>query len=150
MASYRELESFATFASDLDDASKKQLARGARLVEILKQGEHQPWAVEDQIVTIYLAISGEYDIVPTEEVRRFESQLIEELHRNVPQVYEQIDGGKELSDESKDTLARAVADFKKIFRLQDGTPLLGEQEELDEDEVTRETLQVKRQASRKV
>ena len=82
LASFRELEDFAAFASDLDDASKRQLARGSRLVEILKQGEHHPWPVEDQIVTIYLASNGHYDEVPVGEVRRFEEQLMSELHRN--------------------------------------------------------------------
>lgn len=147
LASYRELEGFAAFASDLDDASKRQLARGSRLVEVLKQGEHHPWSVEDQIVTIYLASNGYYDEVPVEEVRRFEEQLMSELHRNSSDIFDAIDGGAPLTDEVISTLVNATEAFKKIFRLSDGSPL--HVEAMEEDAVTQETLQVKRTASRK-
>lgn len=147
LASYRELEGFAAFASDLDDASKRQLARGSRLVEVLKQGEHHPWSVEDQIVTIYLASNGYYDEVPVEEVRRFEEQLMSELHRNSSDIFDAIDGGAPLTDEVISTLVNATEAFKKIFRLSDGSPL--RVEAMEEDAVTQETLQVKRIASRK-
>lgn len=147
LASYRELEGFAAFASDLDDASKRQLARGSRLVEVLKQGEHHPWSVEDQIVTIYLASNGYYDEVPVEEVRRFEEQLMSELHRNSSDIFDAIDGGAPLTDEVISTLVNATEAFKKIFRLSDGSPL--RVEAMEEDAVTQETLQVKRTASRK-
>ena len=147
LASYRELEGFAAFASDLDDASKRQLARGSRLVEVLKQGEHHPWSVEDQIVTIYLASNGYYDEVPVEEVRRFEEQLMSELHRNSSDIFDAIDGGAPLTDEVISTLVNATEAFKKIFRLSDGSPL--RVEAMEEDAVAQETLQVKRTASRK-
>ena len=147
LASYRELEGFAAFASDLDDASKRQLARGSRLVEVLKQGEHHPWSVEDQIVTIYLASNGYYDEVPVEEVRRFEEQLMSELHRNSSDIFDAIDGGAPLTDEVISTLVNATEAFKKIFRLSDGSPL--HVEAMEEDAVTQETPQVKRTASRK-
>ena len=147
LASYRELEGFAAFASDLDDASKRQLARGSRLVEVLKQGEHHPWSVEDQIVTIYLASNGYYDEVPVEEVRRFEEQLMSELHRNSSDIFDAIDGGAPLTEEVISTLVNATEAFKKIFRLSDGSPL--HVEAMEEDAVTQETLQVKRTASRK-
>lgn len=147
LASYRELEGFAAFASDLDDASKRQLARGSRLVEVLKQGEHHPWSVEDQIVTIYLASNGYYDEVPVEEVRRFEEQLMSELHRNSSDIFDAIDGGAPLTDEVISTLVNATEAFKKIFRLSDGSPL--RVEAMEENAVTQETLQVKRTASRK-
>ena len=147
LASYRELEGFAAFASDLDDASKRQLARGSRLVEVLKQGEHHPWSVEDQIVTIYLASNGYYDEVPVEEVRRFEEQLMSELHRNSSDIFDAIDGGAPLTDEVISTLVNATEAFKKIFRLSDGSPL--HVEAMEEDAVAQETLQVKRTASRK-
>lgn len=147
LASYRELEGFAAFASDLDDASKRQLARGSRLVEVLKQGEHYPWSVEDQIVTIYLASNGYYDEVPVEEVRRFEEQLMSELHRNSSDIFDAIDGGAPLTDEVISTLVNATEAFKKIFRLSDGSPL--RVEAMEENAVTQETLQVKRTASRK-
>ena len=147
LASYRELEGFAAFASDLDDASKRQLARCSRLVEVLKQGENHPWSVEDQIVTIYLASNGYYDEVPVEEVRRFEEQLMSELHRNSSGIFDAIDGGAPLTDEVITTLVDATEAFKKIFRLSDGSSL--QAEAMEEDAVTQETLQVKRTASRK-
>lgn len=146
LASFRELEDFAAFASDLDDASKRQLARGSRLVEILKQGEHHPWPVEDQIVTIYLASNGHYDEVPVGEVRRFEEQLMSELHRNSVDIFTDIEGGQPLTDDVIAKLVAATDNFKKIFRLSDGSALHAEA--IEEEAVTQETLPVKRTASR--
>lgn len=146
LASFRELEDFAAFASDLDDASKRQLARGSRLVEILKQGEHHPWPVEDQIVTIYLASNGHYDEVPVGEVRRFEEQLMSELHRNSADIFTDIEGGRPLTDDVIAKLVAATDNFKKIFRLSDGSALHAEA--IEEEAVTQETLPVKRTASR--
>lgn len=146
LASFRELEDFAAFASDLDDASKRQLARGSRLVEILKQGEHHPWPVEDQIVTIYLASNGHYDEVPVGEVRRFEEQLMSELHRNSADIFTDIEGGQPLTDDVIAKLVVATDNFKKIFRLSDGSALHAEA--IEEEAVTQETLPVKRTASR--
>ena len=146
LASFRELEDFAAFASDLDDASKRQLARGSRLVEILKQGEHHPWPVEDQIVTIYLASNGHYDEVPVGEVRRFEEQLMSELHRNSADIFTDIEGGQPLTDDVIAKLVAATDNFKKIFRLSDGSSLHAEA--IEEEAVTQETLPVKRTASR--
>ena len=146
LASFRELEDFAAFASDLDDASKRQLARGSRLVEILKQGEHHPWPVEDQIVTIYLASNGHYDEVPVGEVRRFEEQLMSELHRNSADISTDIEGGQPLTDDVIAKLVAATDNFKKIFRLSDGSALHAEA--IEEEAVTQETLPVKRTASR--
>lgn len=146
LASFRELEDFAAFASDLDDASKRQLARGSRLVEILKQGEHHPWPVEDQIVTIYLASNGHYDEVPVGEVRRFEEQLMSELHRNSADIFTDIEGGQPLTDDVIAKLVAATDNFKKIFRLSDGSALHAEA--IEEEAVTQETLLVKRTASR--
>lgn len=146
LASFRELEDFAAFASDLDDASKRQLARGSRLVEILKQGEHHPWPVEDQIVTIYLASNGHYDEVPVGEVRRFEEQLMSELHRNSADIFTDIEGGQPLTDDVIAKLVAATDNFKKIFRLSDGSALHAEA--IEEEAVTQETLPVKHTASR--
>lgn len=146
LASFRELEDFAAFASDLDDASKRQLAHGSRLVEILKQGEHHPWPVEDQIVTIYLASNGHYDEVPVGEVRRFEEQLMSELHRNSADIFTDIEGGQPLTDDVIAKLVAATDNFKKIFRLSDGSALHAEA--IEEEAVTQETLPVKRTASR--
>ncbi|MDV8000549.1 F0F1 ATP synthase subunit alpha [Rhodococcus sp. IEGM 1408] len=144
LAAYRDLESFATFASDLDAASKAQLERGQRLVEILKQDQNSPVAVEDQIVSIYLAGEGFYDTVPVEDVRRFESELLEALRHGASDVYSQIDGGGALSDESKATLEAKTNEFKEGFQTSDGSSVVNEPEAeaLSEDEIDRETLTV--------
>ena len=150
LAQYRELEAFATFASDLDAASKAQLERGQRLVELLKQDQYSPIAVEDQIVSIYLAGEGVYDSVPVGDVRRFERELLEDLHRNASGVYEQIAGGKALTDESIEALIAATAKFKEGFLASDGSRVVNEGgETLDADEVTQEQVSVKRTSVRK-
>ena len=82
LAQFRELEAFSAFASDLDAASKAQLERGARLVELLKQDQYSPIPVEDQIVSIYLAGEGIFDSVPIGDVRRFEKELLEHMRRS--------------------------------------------------------------------
>src|SRR5215210_6779168 len=79
LSQYRELESFAAFASDLDAASKAQLDRGARLVELLKQPQYSPYSVEDQVVSIYLGTGGHLDSVPIEDVARFEQEVLEHV-----------------------------------------------------------------------
>ena len=146
LAAYRDLEAFAAFASDLDSASKAQLERGKRLVELLKQTETKPQSVEDQMVSIYLAGEGEFDDVPVEDVRRFEAELWETLHANHSGVYEQIDGGKALSDESKSELKSATQDLKRSFQTTGGQRIVNEAEAdaLDEDEVKKSQISVAR------
>jgi F-type H+-transporting ATPase subunit alpha len=77
LAQFRELEAFATFGSELDEVSKRQLERGERLVELLKQGLHAPMAVEDQIVSIFAGTNGYLDDIPASDVGRFESELLD-------------------------------------------------------------------------
>ena len=151
LASYRDLEAFAMFASDLDDASKRQLERGQRLVELLKQKENEPQAVEYQMVSIYLAGEGEFDDVPVEDVRRFESELMEYLYSNNDAVFQQIEGGTPFSDESKSALKSAVANFKKGFQTSDGAPVVKEApaEPLAEGEKTKEQISVSRKSAAK-
>ncbi|MCQ9171483.1 F0F1 ATP synthase subunit alpha [Corynebacterium amycolatum] len=149
LASYRDLEAFAMFASDLDDASKRQLERGQRLVELLKQKENHPQPVEYQMTSIYLAGEGEFDDVPVEDVRRFESELLEHLQDTQPTVFEQIDGGVAFSDESKAALKSATANFKKSFQTSEGAPLASEApvEALDEDELKKQQITVSRKTA---
>ena len=144
LAAFRDLESFATFASDLDAASKAQLERGQRLVEILKQDQNSPVSVEDQIVSIYLAGEGFYDSVPVADIRRFEAELLEQLHHGAADVFTQIDGGAALSDESKAALEAKTNEFKEGFVASDGSRVVNEPEAeaLSEDEIDRETLTV--------
>ena len=151
LASYRDLEAFAMFASDLDDASKRQLERGQRLVELLKQNENEPQSVEYQMVSIYLAGEGEFDDVPVEDVRRFESELMEYLYSNNDAVFQQIEGGTPFSDESKSALKSAVANFKKGFQTSDGAPVVKEAPAapLAESEKTKEQISVSRKSAAK-
>ena len=146
LAAYRDLEAFATFASDLDSASKAQLERGERLVELLKQPESSPQAVEFQMVSIYLANEGFFDVVPVEDVRRFEAELQEYLRQHTPEVYEQIDGGAPLTDESKAALARGAEEFTKTFQASDGRPVVNDPkvDALDENEIEKNKLTVSR------
>lgn len=149
LASYRDLEAFAMFASDLDDASKRQLERGQRLVELLKQKENHPQPVEYQMTSIYLAGEGEFDDVPVEDVRRFEAELLEHLQDTQPAVFEQIDGGVAFSDESKAALKSATANFKKSFQTSEGAPLASEApvEALDESELKKQQITVSRKTA---
>jgi F-type H+-transporting ATPase subunit alpha len=128
LAAYRDLEAFATFASDLDAASKAQLERGQRLVELLKQAENSPQGVEYQIISLWLAGDGAFDVVPVEDVRRYETELHEYLRANNAEVYEQIAGGKALSDESQAALLAANTEFAKTFQTTDGHLVINEPE----------------------
>ncbi|MDK8614045.1 F0F1 ATP synthase subunit alpha [Corynebacterium pseudodiphtheriticum] len=150
LAAYRDLEAFATFASDLDAASKAQLDRGQRLVELLKQPESSPQNVEFQIVSIWLASEGAFDNVPVEDTRRYETELHEYLQGEVPQVYQQIQGGKPLDDDSKEALRNANDEFAKGFQTTSGEPVIDNHEDpLEESEVEKNQLNVSRKSVKK-
>lgn len=151
LAAYRDLEAFAAFASDLDPASKAQLQRGQRLVELLKQSENSPLAVEDQMVSIWLGSEGHFDSVPVEDIRRFETELREHLHATAPSVYEQIDGGVAFSEESLEVLVKATDEFKRTFQSSDGTPVINEPEveSLAENELQKNQIMVSRKTAKK-
>ncbi|MCQ4626053.1 F0F1 ATP synthase subunit alpha [Corynebacterium sp. CCUG 69979] len=151
LAAYRDLESFAAFASDLDDASKRQLERGQRLVELLKQPENSPQPVEFQIISIHLANEGAFDSVPVEDVRRYEAELHETIRAEAPEVYEQVDGGAALSDESKGTLARVNESFAQNFQTSDGERVVREPEAdaMDESDISKQQLNVSRKSQKK-
>ena len=90
LAQFRELEAFSSFSSDLDASSRATLDRGQRLVEILKQGQYQPYPVEREVVSLWLGTTGKLDRVPVREVRRFESEFLEYIGRSEPGVYDEI------------------------------------------------------------
>jgi F-type H+-transporting ATPase subunit alpha len=115
LAQYRELAAFAQFGSDLDKATLAQLNRGARLVEILKQGQYQPMPVEKQVASIWMATNGYVDDVPTAQVRRFEKEFLEYLDINAPEVLRGIKETKALGDDAKAALKAQVAAFKEGF-----------------------------------
>lgn len=146
LAAYRDLEAFAAFASDLDAASKKQLERGQRLVELLKQSEHAPQPVEYQIISIWSANEGVFDVVPVEDVRRYEAELHESIRANAPQVYDQIAGGKQLDDDSKAAIQRVNEDLARNFQASSGERIVreAEAEPLDSKQVAKNQLNVSR------
>jgi F-type H+-transporting ATPase subunit alpha len=115
LAQFRALEAFAQFASDLDKTSKQQLARGARLVEILKQDQYSPLAVEKQVALIYAATNGYIDKYEVEQLRGYEKQLFEFLESRRPEVLKTIREQKQLNDEIKKMLSGALEEFDKVF-----------------------------------
>ncbi|EDY45952.1 F0F1 ATP synthase subunit alpha [Streptomyces sp. SPB074] len=125
LAQYRELESFAAFGSDLDAASKAQLARGQRLVELLKQDQYRPMATEDQVVSIWAGTNGRMDEVPVPDVRRFEKELLGWLRQTRQPLLTSIKEGAKMSDDTITAVGDAVEEFKKQFQTSDGQ-LLGD------------------------
>ncbi|MBR7837314.1 F0F1 ATP synthase subunit alpha [Actinospica durhamensis] len=142
LAQFRDLEAFAAFASDLDDASKAQLARGQRMVELLKQGQYTPYPVEDQVVSIWSGTSGELDEVPTQDVRRFETEFLTYLKSSKPQILTSIATTQKLGDDIAELLKAAVSEFKDSFEKADGSLLRGDVAvaPLDRAEVGQETI----------
>ncbi len=125
LAQFRELEAFAAFGSDLDDASKQSLERGQRMVQLLRQGQYAPYPTEDQIVSIWAGSNGKMDDVPVEDIRRFERELLDYLHREHKSLLTSIVEGGKMSDDTIQSLGDAVDSFKKTFETADGK-LLGE------------------------
>ncbi|PKQ25354.1 MAG: F0F1 ATP synthase subunit alpha [Actinobacteria bacterium HGW-Actinobacteria-4] len=122
LAQYRSLEAFAMFASDLDAASRQQLTRGARLMELLKQPEYSPYPMEDQVVSIWSGIKGKLDKIPVADVLRFERELLDHLRRNTT-VLTDIATSGQLTDDTEGTLDKAVDDFVTTFLSTEGTEL---------------------------
>jgi F-type H+/Na+-transporting ATPase subunit alpha len=148
LSQFRELESFAAFASDLDATSKAQLDRGARLVELLKQPQYQPAPVEEQVVSIFLGTGGHLDSVPVEDVHRFETEFLDHLRGGKDGSLSDIKGSQKLSEETEKKLTDAVKDFKKGFAATGGGSVVPDEhvEPLDEDEVEKEAVQVHKPA----
>jgi len=122
LAQYRSLEAFAMFASDLDATSRRQLARGARLTELLKQPQYSPYPVEDQVVSIWAGTNGKFDEVPVEDVLRFERGLLDHLGRSTD-VLKTLRETNVLDDATVATLELEVDKFKREFQTGEGKPL---------------------------
>ncbi|RFA20275.1 F0F1 ATP synthase subunit alpha [Subtercola boreus] len=122
LAQYRSLEAFAMFASDLDAASRRQLARGARLTELLKQPQYSPYPVEEQVVSIWAGTNGKLDEVPVEDILRFERELLDYFGRNTD-VLTTLRDTNVLSDDVVSALESGVDSFKKEFQTGEGKPL---------------------------
>jgi F-type H+-transporting ATPase subunit alpha len=144
LAQYRALEAFAQFGSDLDKASQAQLARGARMVELLKQPQYQPSPVEDQVIAIWTGANGHLDDVAVEDVRRFEQELLEFMRTRKPEIGKAIVEGGALSDEIEEQLKEAVLDFKQGFQSSEGGPPPSDEPVEGEEEDSSETVQRRR------
>jgi len=151
LSQYRELEAFAAFASDLDAASKAQLDRGARLVELLKQPQYAPLPVEEQVVSIYLGVKGHLDSVPVEDVQRFEAEFLEHVRAAKPEILADIRETSKLSEENENKLIDAINEFKRGFQTTDGSSVVVDEhaEPLDPEEVGKESVKVRKPAPKK-
>lgn len=145
LAQYRELEAFAAFGSDLDAASKAQLERGARLVELLKQPQYQPQAMEREVVSVWSGTTGQLDDVPVEDIRRFDAEFLDYVSRTKPEVMEAIRSTKDLSDDSVSVLEKAIADFKRQFTTSAGHVLVNDEPVAAVADEAIDPTQIKRQ-----
>ena len=115
LAQYRELQAFAQFASDLDESSRKQLERGQRMVEVLKQPPYSPLPVENQVVIIFAGSNGYLDDIPVSAVTKFEAELYPYIEAKYPDIFEQIRNKKALDKDIEEALDKALNEFKAIF-----------------------------------
>ena len=143
LAQYRSQQAFAMFASDLDATTRKQLERGARLTELLKQPQYSPYPVEQQVVAIWAGTNGKLDLVPVDEILRFERELLEYLERNTDVLGRLRDSGK-LEDDTLKAMADGVDAFSKTYLKNDGTPLVASAEQVAADEIEQEKIVKKR------
>jgi F-type H+-transporting ATPase subunit alpha len=123
LAQYRELEAFAQFGSELDQATQRTLARGERMVATLNQPQYSPWPMEEQVVAIWAGINGYLDEVPTPQVPRFQDELREHM-RTEESVLAAIREQKELSDELTEKLKAELERFAKMFNVQEESALV--------------------------
>jgi F-type H+-transporting ATPase subunit alpha len=148
LAQYRELEAFAAFGSDLDAASKAQLERGARMVELLKQGQYSPYSVERMAASIWAGTTGNMDSIPVVDIRRFESEFLDFINRERSKIFEVIAATKELTDDTVASLQEAIDTFKKEFTPSvsaavneaEAEALIGE----DNEQITRQVPKVRK------
>jgi len=127
LSQFRDLEAFAAFASDLDAASRAQLERGARLVELLKQPQYSPFPVEEEVVSIWAGTTGQLDDVPVEDIRRFESEFLDYLKRDKDGILSAIRESSKLSDDTVTALKDAVDAFRRTFETSSGELLVSDE-----------------------
>ena len=143
LSQFRDLEAFAAFASDLDAASRAQLERGARLVELLKQPQYSPFPVEEQVVTIWAGTTGQLDDVPVEDIRRFEAEFLDYLRRSHGGLLTSIRETNDLTDDNITTLKGAIDRFRRTFEVTGGKLLVADDqglEPLGEEEHSQESV----------
>jgi F-type H+-transporting ATPase subunit alpha len=149
LSQYRELESFAAFASDLDATSKAQLERGVRLVELLKQPQYSPLSVDDQVVSIFLGTQGHLDSVPVEDVQRFEQEFLDHVKASHEEILAEIRDTKKLSEETEAKLVDVINDFKKGFATTEGhsaAPVDAEVAAMDASDLGTESVKINKPA----
>ncbi|MDA9334223.1 F0F1 ATP synthase subunit alpha [Actinomycetota bacterium] len=144
LAQFRELEAFAAFGSDLDAASKAQLERGSRLVELLKQPQYQPQPMEREVVSVWSGTTGQLDEVPLEDIRRFDSEFLAYLDRSAAEIFDAIRTTFDLSDDTQSVLEKSMGEFKKQFTTRTGELLIKDEpvavltdEEIDPTQIKR-------------
>jgi F-type H+/Na+-transporting ATPase subunit alpha len=142
LSQYRDLEAFASFSSDLDAASRAQLDRGARLVELLKQPQYRPYPVERQVVSIWLGTTGQLDDVPLDDVRRFEQEFLDFVQRTHDGIFDAIRETGALSDDTTTALKDATEEFRRTFEVSGGGLLETDdgaegQAEVEQDKIQR-------------
>ncbi|MEV3922412.1 F0F1 ATP synthase subunit alpha [Actinomadura coerulea] len=141
LSQFRDLEAFAAFASDLDAASRAQLERGARLVELLKQPQGNPFPVEQEVVSVWAGTSGALDDVPVADIRRFEREFLDYVEREEGGLLTSIRETGQLSDDGLTSLKNTITEFKKGFQTSEGELLAEEPvEAIDEEDVKQETI----------
>jgi F-type H+-transporting ATPase subunit alpha len=143
LSQFRDLEAFAAFASDLDAASRAQLERGARLVELLKQPQYAPYPVEEQVVSIWSGTTGQLDDVPTDDIGRFEAEFLDYLRRDHAGLLTAIRETKDLSDDNINALKDAIDRFRRTFEVTGGQLLVSDEEHVEalgEDEHGQEAV----------
>jgi F-type H+/Na+-transporting ATPase subunit alpha len=141
LAQYRDRQAFAMFASDLDETTLRQLDRGGRLVELLRQPQYSPYPVEEQVVSVWAGIQGLMDEVPVDDVLRFERELLDHLRHNSDSL-RNIRETKTFDDDTAAALREQIAEFKKGFQTSEGKLLAGREEHvaLEEEDVTQEQI----------
>jgi len=146
LAQFRAMEAFAMFASDLDAASRRQLDRGQRLMELLKQPQYSPFSVEEQTVSMWAGTSGKLDAVPAEDVRRFETEFLEYVRREHGGVFDSVRESRAFDEDTESALSDAYDGFADQFETSEGGSIKSGREEheaLDDEDVDQE--QIKKQ-----
>ncbi len=119
LSQYRELEAFAQFGSDLDEATQRRLARGERIVELLKQPENDPMPVEEQIAVIYAVVNGHLDDIPVDNIERFEKEFLSYCRSSYRELLNALVEEGELTEELEENLKRVISEFKETFSIQE-------------------------------
>ena len=140
LAQFRDLEAFALFSSDLDKASRQQLDRGARMVELLKQPQFKPMAVQNQVISIWAGSKGYLDVIPVEDVRRFEAELLQFLELQHAAIPEAIRSSGAMSDETETQLVAAIEGFSKTFRTSSGEKVVSDSDASGDIEPEQESI----------